>query len=238
MSEIDTPKAAYKLGFWSACLTAFFSIAWTGAFAYQFLATPQNPWEGVEAAAASFSFVDEMVNLVFALPLSWAFVVMMVSLHYSVPASKRVWTMNALVFTVMYAVMADINYLIQLVTVRGSFLAGETEGLGLFASGNMNSVFWALANSYALQSIGLFFSAWAVEGGRSVMWIRRLWLAIGFTVPFQFAFSLGLLPIPIAMPALGVWIVGIPASSILLAKEFRQAGRTRHGSVAVERASG
>ncbi|MEW6181111.1 MAG: hypothetical protein AB1522_14440 [Chloroflexota bacterium] len=130
--------------------------------------------------------------------------------------------MVGLAFAIIYAVMANINYLIQLVTVRASLLAGETEGLGLFVSENMHSIFWALANSYAIQCLGLFFAAWAIEGGRPARSIRGLWIAVGATVPFQFAFSLGLIPMEIGLPVLGVWIVSIPLSAILLAALFRE----------------
>ncbi|MFN3346682.1 MAG: hypothetical protein ACK42E_02585, partial [Candidatus Bipolaricaulaceae bacterium] len=106
-----------------------------------------------------------------------------------------------------------------------SLLAGETEGLGLFVIDNMHSVFWALANSYAIQSIGLFFAAWAIEGGRPAHWIRGLWIAVGVTAPFQFSFSLGLIPMAIALPVLGVWIVSLPLSTVFLAALFRHPER-------------
>lgn len=224
------PNAVYSIGFWSALLTALLSLAWTAAFAYQFSSAPPGPWGGVEETARSFNFLTDMINLVFALPLSWAFVVMMVSVHFSVPEDKKIWTMIGLVFGIIYAVMANINYLIQLVTVRASLLAGETEGLGLFVSANMHSIFWALANSYAIQSLGLFFAAWAIEGGPQAggpqaRWIRGLWIAVGMTVPFQFAFSLGLIPMLASLPVLGIWIVVVPASAFLLAAQFRHMER-------------
>lgn len=225
MPKSNRSNAVYKIGFWSAVLTALLSIAWAAAFAFQFSTASQGPWGGVEETGQSFDFVTDMINLVFALPLSWTFIVMMVSVHFFVPEDKKIWTMIGLAFAIIYAVMADINYLIQLVTVRASLLAGETEGLGLFVIDNMHSVFWALANSYAIQSIGLFFAAWAIEGGRPARWIRALWIAVGVTAPFQFAFSLGLIPMAIALPVLGVWIVGLPLSTVLLAALFRHPER-------------
>lgn len=225
MPKSNHANAVYKIGFWSAVLTALLSIAWAAAFAFQFSTAPQGPWGGVEETGQSFNFVTDMINLVFALPLSWTFVVMMVSVHFFVPEDKKIWTMIGLAFAIIYAVMADINYLIQLVTVRASLLAGETEGLGLFVIDNMHSIFWALANSYAFQSISLFFAAWAIKGGRPARWIRGLWIAVGATTPFQVAFSLGLIPIAIALPVLGIWIVGIPLSTVLLAALFRHSER-------------
>ena len=216
-------KSARQVGFWSALLTALLSIAWTAAFAYEFSTAPSAPWTGVQDTARSFNFLADMINLVFALPLSWTFLIMMVSVHYFVPAEEKLWTMIGLSFAIVYAVMANTNYLIQLVTVRASLLAGETEGLGLFVIDNMHSVFWALANSYALQSIGLFFAAWAFHGSRLAQWIRWLWIAVGLTVPIQLAFSLGLIPIAASLPALVFWIVGVIVSAILLALQFRRA---------------
>jgi hypothetical protein len=121
--------------------------------------------------------------------------------------------------------MASINYLIQFVVVRPSILQGEAEGLGLFVMGNPHAIFTALATSYAYQSLGMLFAAWALGGGKLERWIRWLFVAVGVTVPFQLGYSLGFVPMMLGLPVLMVWIVGVPLSCFLLAARFRRAER-------------
>jgi hypothetical protein len=219
--KLTTSGAVSQVGFWSALATGLLAAGWVMAFVTQQMIAPPIPWAGIEAYARSFKSI-QMLNLVPALPLGWAFIVMMVSLHFWAPEEKKIWSMIGLAFAIVYAVMANINYLIQLVAVRPNLLSGELEGLGLFAGDNPHSVFWALANAYAIQSMALFFAAWVLDGGKLERWIRRLFVAVGVTVPFQLGYSLGLVPMAIALPVLMVWGIGVPLSCFMLAVLFRR----------------
>ena len=130
-----------KLGFWSSLLSGLLALAWAAAFAYQAVAFPPGEAFDPETYARSFTFL-RMINLVPAILLTWPFVVMMISLHFYAPAEKKIWTMIGLAFIIIYAVMADINYLIQLVAVRPNLEQGQLEGLRIFiGDNNFASVF-------------------------------------------------------------------------------------------------
>jgi len=131
--------------------------------------------------------------------------------------------MLGIVFAIVYAVMATINYLIQLVVVRFSILSGQTEGLNVFLMGYPYSVFKALANSYAYQSIALFFTAWAFWGSKLQDRIRWIFIIVGLTAPFQLAFTLFDLDYRIILPITAFWVVGIPLGCIVLALLFKRS---------------
>ncbi len=217
-------KTAIKVGYWSSLATGGLALIWTITFIVQIILVPPAEWSGVENYARAFSFIH-MLNLAPALPLGWAFIVMMASIYACASEEKKIWALIGLAFGILYATMANINYLIQLVAVRGSLLSNETKGLELFIGDNPHSVFWALANAYAIQSMAMLFAAWVFPKGRLENWIRGLFIAVGVTFPFQFLYSLGFIPMTIAMPILGIWIIGVPLSSFLLAALFRQADR-------------
>jgi hypothetical protein len=224
MANTSMPSALPRIGFWSAVITGGLALAWPVTLAIQWSVSPPAPWGGIEAYARSFSLL-QMLNLVPSLPLAAAFVVMMVSLHYYVPDEKKIWTMVGLMFAVIYAVMASINYLIQFIVVAPALLEGQTEGLALFAGANPNSLFLALANAYAYQSLGLLFAAWGLGQTGLEKWTRWLFVAVGVTTPLQFAGTLGLLPMAVTAAAGLVWSLGVPAAAFLLAVIFKRLPR-------------
>ncbi|MBI4673649.1 MAG: hypothetical protein HY741_18515 [Chloroflexi bacterium] len=223
-NQTDARTVIIRVGFWSALVTGVLALLWTLAFGVELIGAPPAPWSGIEAYARTFGF-PRMLNLIPALPLGWAYIVMMVSLYSYAPAEKKIWGLIALAFGIVYAVMANINYLIQLIAVRPALLSGELEGLTIFVGDNPHSVFWALANAYAIQSMSLFFAAWIFDRSKLERWIRWLFIVVGLTVPFQFAYSFGLIPMTLAMPVLLIWIVGVPVGCFLLAALFRQNER-------------
>lgn len=223
-NEMQARVVNSRVGFWSALVTGALALGWALAFGFEVAAVPPAPWSGVEAYARAFGF-PRMLNLIPALPLGWAYIVMMASLYLFAPPAKKIWGLTALAFGIVYAVMANINYLIQLVAVRPALMSGELDGLSIFVGDNPHSVFWALANAYGIQSMSLFFAAWIFGKSKLERWIRWLFIAVGLTVPFQFAYSLGLIPMGIAMPILLIWIVGVPVGCFLLAVLFRRGER-------------
>jgi uncharacterized protein len=217
----SVPQVVARVGFWSAILSAILAIGWASTFALGIIISPPQEWTGIEAYVPSFNFIT-MVNLIPSLPLAAAFIVLMVSIHYYAPEDKKIWSMLGLAFTIVYAVMASINYLIQLIVVWPSILSAETEGLGLFVGTNPHSIFWALATSYAYMSLGMLFAAWVFVGEGLERWIRWLFVAVGITAPFQLVISLLGSDLVMAIPVILVWVVGVPLSCVLLAVLFRR----------------
>jgi hypothetical protein len=64
--------------------------------------------------------------------------------------------------------------------------------------------------------------SWVFSGRKLERWIRWVFVAVGVTVPFQFAYSLGLLPTAIGLLAVSIWIIGVPLSSFMLAALFKR----------------
>ncbi len=224
MSFDPTPvlaRAVVKLGFWSAILSGILAFSWLVAMIVQTVFAPPKDWAGVGSFVASFRPI-EMLNFVPSVPLASAFLVLMVCLTFYASEQTRIWAMLGLAFTIVYAVMASVNYLTQLLVVRSSIALGETEGLGLLAHSNPHSIFWALANSYAYMSLAMLFAAW-VFGSRGLEgWVRWLFVIVGVTAPFQFLgvlFQLGLI---IGAPAGLIWSVATPAACFVIAALFRR----------------
>jgi len=222
MTIIERNKAVVQVGFWSSLLSAIFAIGWIVALAVQMSIAPAAQWIDLEQYVRNFRSID-MLNLVPSLLLASTFVIMMASIYLITPTDNKVWALISLAFTIIYAVMATINYLIQLVVVRFSILSDQTQGLSLFAMGNPYSVFRALANSYAYQSIALLFVAWAFSGDRLENWIRRIFVVVGLIAPFQLAYTLLDLDIAIIFPVTLLWAIGVPLGCGLLAVFFRRA---------------
>src|SRR5690606_18787612 len=105
------------------------------------------------------------------------FIALLACLHRSVPEEKRIWSLIALSFGILYATMASINYNIQAVAVRQSLAAGETMGIAMFVPDNPHSVFNALANSYVYMALAMFAAGFVFEAKGLQRWIRWLFLA-------------------------------------------------------------
>lgn len=219
-----TTNTVARVGFWSALLSAICAVGWGLAMIVQTVASPPAPWTGAADYVSAFEGI-QLLNLYFALPLASAFTVLMVSIHVYAAPDKKVWSMIGLAFTIIYATMASINYLIQLISVRQSALAGETDGLAMFAGGNPHAIFYALAQSYAYMSLAMLFAAWVFGRQGLEGWIRRLFIIVGLIAPVQFAYGLFDLSFAIVIVGSGVWTVGAPAALVLLAVLFRRAGR-------------
>jgi hypothetical protein len=222
-AEAAGQRTVRQAGTLAAALTGVLAAAWPLALVIESIGAPPPGWRGIEAFAQGFRPI-EMLNLVPSLPLASAYVVMLACLHMRTPAHRRLWSLLGLTFGIIYAVMASANYLIQFIVVRPNLLQGEVEGLSLFVMGNPRSVFWALAVSYAYMALSMLFASGALGAGRLERWARGLFLAVGATAPLQFAGMLsysatGQVPLAAAVASL-VWIVGVPASAVLLARVF------------------
>jgi len=225
-SAASLPRAVARLGFGSAIASAVLAFGWFVTMIIQTIVAPPQAWTGIEAFARTFQPV-QLLNFVPSLPLASTFLVMMVCVYFYAAEPKRIWALLGVAFTTVYAVMASSNYAIQLLVVRASLAAGETEGLGLLSHANSHSVFWALATSYGYMSLAMLCAAWVFGADRIGRWIRWLFVAVGVTAPLQFVgvlFELGVAAG--ALPGL-VWSLATPAACLLLAVVFRRADAVR-----------
>lgn len=189
--SIDTvrsvPKSVSQVGFWSAVLATLFSIGYGIAVIVTMISTMTTAtdtppgWHGIESFVATFQPI-QMLSLIPSLLLAPAFVALMVSIHYYAGPEEKIWSHLGIAFTLVYAAMASINYILQLTVVRLSIANKETDGLAMFVMGNSHSIFWALASAYIFMNLAMLFAAPVFHGGRLERWIRWLFLANGATV--------------------------------------------------------
>ncbi len=216
------------MGFWSAVLATLCSVGYGVALIVTMIgSTPAatdtpSGWGGIGAFVASFQPI-EMLSLIPSLFLAPAFIVLMVSLHYYAAPEHKVWSHMGIAFALIYAVMACINYIMQLTAVRLSILNKETDGLAMFVMGNPHSLFWVLASSYAFMNLAMLFAAPIFEGGKLEHWIRWLFLANGVSVVFTIVGVVIDLKAIYLLVSLVPWCVVFSAATALVALLFRRA---------------
>ncbi|MHB9146223.1 MAG: hypothetical protein ACYC5Y_12910 [Symbiobacteriia bacterium] len=214
-------------GFWSAVLTTFWSLAFTVAFAAEAATSPPSTnWRGIEAYAATFSAARLALVIVPSLLLAPSFVALMACVHEGAPAAKEAWTRLGLAFSIIYAVVASLNYTIQLIVVRGNVLGPDKPALALVAMDNPHSLFWGLAilgyNFYMTLAGVLMIPA--LGKGLLDRWISWLFIvnAVATIIGGVFYFVTLNVFHPLGLVATGVWCLAFPAATTLLAVRFRR----------------
>lgn len=220
--SVKMSRALSRMGFWTAVASGVLAFSWFAAMIIQSILSPPNPWSGISEFSRAFEPL-QMLNFVPSLPLAAAFLMLMVCVYFYASEERKIWAMMGLVFTVVYSVMASVNYLIQLLVVRRSIAFNEIEGLGLLAHANPHSIFWALATSYAYMSLAMLFAAWVFKPRGPERWVRWLFAAVGVTAPVQFLGVLFELGLVVGAPAGLIWSIATPAACFVLAGVFRRA---------------
>jgi hypothetical protein len=197
-----------RLGFWSAVLTAMFTILFLGGGLLGTMGLLPPPWDIVIPVGAS-------------LLLAPSFVVMMVSVHYAAPFEKQIWSHLGIAFAVLYAALISIVYVTWLFVVEPHVLRGQANQVALliFAPGSLLQMVDGLG--YTFMGVALCFAAPVFAGKRFDTWIRWLCLLSGPGAVLVF------LSYVFYIISLGVaeWLI-IPVVAILLAVYFRKAGNT------------
>jgi hypothetical protein len=206
-----------RLGFWSAVLTAVFSLLFFVGGILGTVGLLPPPWDTVIPIGAS-------------LLLAPSFVVMMVSVHYAAPDEKKIWSHIGITFAVLYAALVSIVYVTWLFVVEPHVLRGEANQVALliFAPGSFVQMVDGLG--YTFMGIATLFAAPVFAGKRLENWIR--WLCLlngpGALMVFLAYIFYGLLGLSLLYSGLvGIWWEFIfPPLAILLAVYFRRAGNT------------
>jgi hypothetical protein len=128
-----------------------------------------------------------MLPLIPSLFLAPAFTALMVSIHSYASEDKKIWSSLGLAFTLIYASMAAMNYMIQLLPVWRSINNGETNGLAMYVLGNPHSIFWGLAYAYIFMNVAMLFSAMVFAGTPLKNRIRLLFVMNGVSAVFTLA---------------------------------------------------
>ncbi len=219
---------ASRVGFWSALLTALWTLAFAATLAATpFLAPLPTEWRGIQDYATSFNQL-QMVSFLPCLLLAPTVVVLMAAIHYHTPPGRQVLSLAGVALAVAYATIVSVNYYLQLTVVRANLLQGSTEGLTLLAMTNPTSIFGSLeAIGYFFLGLATFFVAPIFSGGRLEKWVRIFFILNGLLgLLGVVAYALGRLEI--VLIGLGVWCVVFVLAAILLSVLFRRVGRQTH----------
>ena len=163
--------------------------------------------------------IDAYLIYGFSLGIAAPYVIAVIALHYLLPEEKRVWSLIALSFAVMYATYVNLNYVVQLATVIPATLRDSLNEIRVLDQ-TPHSLFWDIdALGYICMGISTFSLTFAFDP--EWKWLRRFLFANGVMVPvisfvyFYPHFSTGILFI--GLP----WIITAPGSLLLLAVFFR-----------------
>lgn len=224
-AEINSlTRSVRRLGFWSAALTAAWTVWFIGAFVAYLPYLPAE-WTGIESFAASFESAPYVAWVLPCLLLALTFPVLMSSIHSYAPDDKRIWSRLGLVFAIMYGAVLAATYWVLLTVVRESLLSGYTEGLAWFVIGSPHSITNTLEGiGYGFMGLAMLFAGQVFHGGRLERWIRWLFTVNG--VSAIAGLTLGGLGIMAATwVSLAVWSVTFPVVTALVAVLFKRAQR-------------
>lgn len=208
------------LGFWSALAASLFSLVYVVAQLAEWVGLLGSAG-GPESASTSLGLV---VLLTPSLFLGTAFVILLVSVHYSVPAERRVWSHLGIVFGTLYAVLVSVNYYVQLTFVLPHLLRDDVGGgVHPFLFVPFDSFLYSVdLLGYSFMSLATLFVAFAFTGPGLERIVRRFLLANGLLLPF--------LALQIYYPPLiwiaSLWAITFPGATISLALLFRRTSQT------------
>ena len=209
---------ARALGFWSALVitllgAAYFLVVLGALLAGHF--SPPREW---------LQLFGGIVSLL-ACPV---LVAMMAGLHTLTQAPRRVFSLLAFGFTLLFAAAVSINRFTQLGVVRQSLAAGSVEGIGWFLPYGERSVMlgleflgWSWFLGMALLCCAPLFS-----GGRRQRWLRAL--ALLYAVPALTSAVGFLLGNPLSLLGFLAWGLVLYVFTGLLAAHFRWGGDRDH----------
>lgn len=224
--DLSNQVSLRKLGFWSALATALFGFGYGLTVILLVISNLSSGeaatgWIGIEAYQAAFRPIL-LLPLYPSLLIAPAFAALMVCVHYYAAPAKRIWSHIALVYTVIYAGMAIINYTVQLVSVQRALIHGETEGLTLLVHGNPHAIFWSLVSAYVFMNLAMLFAAPVFSGDRLERWIHRFFLLNGLSVIITIASILMDNPYIFLVGSLVIWCPLFTAAMVLLVVLFNR----------------
>ena len=224
-----TSPSTRAVGFWSAVLATVFAITYDIGQIAEWLG-----WMGSGGGADSAStLLGIVVLLTPSLFLGSAFLSMMVAIHQIAPPDRKVWSLAALVFATVYAVLIILTYFVQLTWVAPRLASGRAAGMEQFLFVPFDSFLYAVdILGYSFMSVATLCAS-RVFTGSGIERIARWFLVCnGLLLPFialqMYWHSL------IWIAAL--WAVTFPGATWTVALIFRNA-RTATGDVVLATAA-
>jgi hypothetical protein len=217
-----------RLGFWSAISATIVSAIFMIVLIYTFVISPIDwDWHGVQSYVPVFAR-QHWQMLAFVIPcflIAPSYLIMASCIHRLTPENKKILSLLGVVFAVAYLAQITANYYLQMTAISQSIIAGQLDGVAMFAFGNLNSVFWAMeALGYTWLSISLIFVGLLFKGGwmeTAIKWIFVVNGILGAIAPIQAVLQLNTPPISLLLFA-----VTFPVSTVLIAILFHRAKKT------------
>ena len=208
-------RSTRVVGLWSAVLATVFSITYDVA--------QIGEWFGLLGSAggpeSSSTSLGIYVLLTPSLLLGSSFLVLVAAVHQISDPDRKVWSLAAFGFAIIYAALISINYYVQLAWVAPRLAAGRIPGMEPFLFVPFDSFLYAVdILGYSFMSLATLFAAKVFIGGGQERIVRWFLVANGFVLPFllfqMYVHSL----IWIA----AIWAVTFPGSTWALAVLFRR----------------
>ena len=154
-------------GFWSAVLCAVFSIGYSVGQIAEWLG-----WMGSGGGAENASTpLGLVVLLTPSLLLGSAFLVLTVAINQLASAERKVWSLAAVAFATIYAVLVSINYFVQLTWVMPRLAAGRAQGIEQFLFTPFDSFLYSVdILGYSFMSVATLFAARCSPAAASSGW--------------------------------------------------------------------
>lgn len=194
-----------KLGRWSAGSSVVLAIGYS---------IPQ-----ILSAAKILPYPHDLFWLFLpSLFLAPAFVIAMISLHYSVEENLKIWTALGVAFALMYAPLVSIVYFSQLTVVIPALLKGQLNETHVLFFPGRTFLMSIDCLGYFFMSFSTFFAAFAFRNNDRNKWLYRGLLWNGLLMPvLVLAFFY-----PIFYYVGAVWIITFPLAMINAVKYFQK----------------
>jgi len=177
----DVSPSTKAVGFWSAVLTAAFSITYDVGQVAEWLG-----WLGSGGGPHSLSTPFGLfVLLTPSLLLGASFLVLVVCVHQLARPDRRVWSHAAVAFATIYTALISINYYVQLTWVAPRLASGNIEGIEPFLFVPFDSFLYAVdILGYSFMSVATLFAARVFTGDGQERIVRWFLTANGLMLPF------------------------------------------------------
>jgi hypothetical protein len=165
MESIESKKSYLTFGMYSAFLLSFLTIV---TFGFAMMAIPPSgPY--CPGNCMEYPFTDLLLYyprdyywMYLAIFQVFTFTVFIVTNHYNTHASRRLFTLLSISFTLISSTVLLIAYFTQFSVVPISVMKGETDGIALLTQYNDHGLFIAMEElGYITMSVALFFLAFA-----------------------------------------------------------------------------
>jgi hypothetical protein len=225
-ADVDPSRTGiqYRVGFWSALLMAAVNLWFYAAF-LPYSSQWSAPWAGIGPYAASFRSGPFLAWMIPAFILPPVILFMMVSIHRTVQAEKRLWSLLAVVFATAYTAVVTSFYYLQMTVIPFNLANGYTDDLSLwlFAYHYPHNIFGAIEGiGYGFLALSVIFAALVFRTGKLQLWVRWTFIGLGVSVLALFINPLFTLPAVLgAIMGLAGLLSGVLAP-VLLAFLFHQ----------------